>query len=39
MSKDAHQWNTDALSATERWIIEMGVGYFTAAEGIVGDSV
>ena len=39
MSKDAHQWNTDALSAKERWIIEMGVGYFSAAEGIVGDSV
>jgi ribonucleoside-diphosphate reductase beta chain len=39
MSKDAHQWNTDALSAKERWIIEMGDGYFSAAEGIVGDSV
>jgi len=39
MSKDTHQWNTDALSAKERWIIEMGVGYFSAAEGIVGDSV
>ena len=39
MSKDAHQWNTDALSSKERWIIEMGVGYFSAAEGIVGDSV
>jgi ribonucleoside-diphosphate reductase beta chain len=39
MSKDALQWNTGALSAKERWIIEMGVGYFSAAEGIVGDSV
>ncbi len=39
MSKDAHQWNTNALSAKERWIIEMGIGYFSAAEGIVGDSV
>jgi ribonucleoside-diphosphate reductase beta chain len=39
MSKDAHQWNTNALSPKERWIIEMGVGYFSAAEGIVGDSV
>jgi ribonucleoside-diphosphate reductase beta chain len=39
MSKDALQWNTSALSAKERWIIEMGVGYFSAAEGIVGDSV
>jgi ribonucleoside-diphosphate reductase beta chain len=39
MSKDAHQWNTNALSAKERWIIEMGIGDFSAAEGIVGDSV
>jgi ribonucleoside-diphosphate reductase beta chain len=39
MSKDAHQWNTNALSSKERWIIEMGIGYFSAAEGIVGDSV
>ncbi|MEK0445417.1 MAG: hypothetical protein RLZZ399_738 [Verrucomicrobiota bacterium] len=39
MSKDAQQWNTGALSAKERWIIEMGVGYFSSAEGIVGDSV
>ncbi len=39
MTKDCSQWNTAALSAKERWIIEMGVGYFSAAEGIVGDSV
>lgn len=39
MTKDAHQWNTGALSSRERWIIEMGVGYFSSAEGIVGDSV
>lgn len=39
MSKDIHQWNTGALTAKERWIIEMGVGYFSSAEGIVGDSV
>lgn len=39
MSKDAHQWNTGALSPRERWIVEMGVGYFSSAEGIVGDSV
>ncbi|MEY2600056.1 MAG: hypothetical protein RLZZ142_2315 [Verrucomicrobiota bacterium] len=39
MSKDAQQWNTGALTPKERWIIEMGVGYFSAAEGIVGDSV
>jgi len=39
MTKDCSQWNSDTLSAKERWIIEMGVGYFSAAEGIVGDSV
>src|ERR1700742_2061901 len=39
MTRDSQQWNTNALSPKERWIIEMGVGYFSAAEGIVGDSV
>jgi len=39
MSKDTLQWNTNALSPKERWVIEMGIGYFSAAEGIVGDSV
>jgi ribonucleoside-diphosphate reductase beta chain len=39
MSKDCAQWNTGVLSPKERWIIEMGVGYFSSAEGIVGDSV
>lgn len=39
MTRDCTQWNSDALTAKERWIIEMGVGYFSAAEGIVGDSV
>jgi len=39
MTKDCKEWNGGALSAKERWIIEMGVGYFSAAEGIVGDSV
>ncbi len=39
MTKDCTQWNTGALSPKERWIIEMGVGYFSSAEGIVGDSV
>lgn len=39
MTKDCAQWNSNKLSARERWIIEMGVGYFSAAEGIVGDSV
>lgn len=39
MTKDCNLWNSNTLSAKERWIIEMGVGYFSAAEGIVGDSV
>ncbi len=39
MTKDCSQWNTGVLSAKQRWVIEMGVGYFSAAEGIVGDSV
>jgi ribonucleoside-diphosphate reductase beta chain len=39
MTKDCTLWNSDKLNAKERWIIEMGVGYFSSAEGIVGDSV
>ena len=39
MTKDCTTWNSDSLTPKERWIIEMGVGYFSAAEGIVGDSV
>jgi ribonucleoside-diphosphate reductase beta chain len=39
MTKDCAQWNTGALSDKQRWIIEIGIGYFSAAEGIVGDSV
>ncbi len=39
MTKDIALWTSDKLNAKERWIIEMGVGYFSAAEGIVADSV
>ena len=40
MQKDVEQWrDTNALSDSERWIIMMGIGYFSAAEGIVGDNV
>ena len=39
MTKDCTLWNSDKMNAKERWIIEMGVGYFSSAEGIVGDSV
>lgn len=39
MTQDCNMWNSGKLSPKERWIIEMGIGYFSAAEGIVGDSV
>jgi ribonucleoside-diphosphate reductase beta chain len=40
MQKDVEQWQSDdVLSDVERWIIRMGIGYFSAAEGIVGDNV
>jgi ribonucleoside-diphosphate reductase beta chain len=39
MTRDVQQWNSGVLTPKGRWIIEMGVGYFSAAEGIVGDSV
>ena len=40
MAKDLEQWrDAAALSDIDRWIIRMGIGYFSAAEGIVGDNV
>ncbi len=40
MQKDVEQWrDSSALSDVERWIIMMGIGYFSAAEGIVGDNI
>jgi len=40
MGKDIEQWRDEkALSEVERWIIRMGIGYFSAAEGIVGDNI
>jgi hypothetical protein len=40
MQKDVEQWRDDELVGdNERWIIMMGIGYFSAAEGIVGDNV
>jgi ribonucleoside-diphosphate reductase beta chain len=39
MQKDVEQWRSDDISDVERWIIKMGIGYFSAAEGIVGDNV
>jgi ribonucleoside-diphosphate reductase beta chain len=37
MTKDCATWNSNKLNARERWIIEMGVGYFSAAEGKRGN--
>jgi ribonucleoside-diphosphate reductase beta chain len=40
MQKDIEQWQSHKnLSDSERWIIRMGIGYFSAAEGIVGDNI
>ena len=39
MQKDIEQWRGNDLSDSERWIIRMGIGYFSAAEGIVGDNI
>ncbi len=39
MQRDVEQWRSDSISDVERWIIKMGIGYFSAAEGIVGDNV
>ena len=39
MGKDIEQWQSSELSENERWIIRMGIGYFSAAEGIVGDNI
>ncbi|MBE7537928.1 MAG: ribonucleotide-diphosphate reductase subunit beta [Opitutaceae bacterium] len=40
MGKDIEQWrDAKMVSDIERWIIRMGIGYFSAAEGIVGDNI
>lgn len=39
MQKDVEQWRGDEITDHERWIIKMGIGYFSAAEGIVGDNI
>ncbi len=39
MQRDIEQWQGNDLSDSERWIIRMGIGYFSAAEGIVGDNM
>lgn len=41
MQKDIEQWRdtSGAISEIDRWIIKMAIGYFSAAEGIVGDNI
>ena len=39
MQKDCEQWRSSEGTDSERWIIKMGIGYFSAAEGIVGDNL
>jgi ribonucleoside-diphosphate reductase beta chain len=40
MQRDVEQWRSDtALSDVDRWVIRMAIGYFSAAEGIVGDNI
>jgi len=41
MGKDCEQWrsNDESISDIDRWIIKMAIGYFSAAEGIVGDNI
>ncbi|MEO6847634.1 MAG: ribonucleotide-diphosphate reductase subunit beta [Chthoniobacterales bacterium] len=39
MQKDCEQWRDASIPDIERWIIKMGIGYFSAAEGIVGDNI
>lgn len=40
MNKDIEQWRSDtAITEIDRWIIRMAIGYFSAAEGIVGDNI
>ncbi len=40
MNRDIEQWKDQTIvNEVERWIIMMGIGYFSAAEGIVGDNI
>ena len=41
MQKDIEDWNDTSGRITEedRWIIQMGIGYFSAAEGMVGNNI
>ena len=39
MQDDIKYWSGEEITDSERWIIKMGIGYFSAAEGIVGDNI
>ena len=40
MQRDVEQWRSRTRCRDiDRWIVRMGIGYFSAAEGIVGDNV
>lgn len=41
MGKDVEHWQDSSGKITDidRWIIRMAIGYFSAAEGIVGDNI
>lgn len=41
MQKDCEQWreSSGSISDIDRWIIKMAIGYFSAAEGVVGDNI
>ncbi len=39
MQRDIEQWRSQDIPDVQRWIIKMGIGYFSAAEGIVGDNI
>lgn len=39
MQRDVEQWRSPEVTEVEKWIIKMGIGYFSAAEGIVGDNI
>ena len=40
MQRDIEQWRSEsALTEIDHWILRMAVGYFSAAEGIVGDNI
>jgi len=41
MQKDIEQWRSDDgfITDADRWIIKMGLGFFSAAEGMIGDNI